>query len=103
MSDSVPARYAALALVAVGVTVAVLSFPASGGSCSGVDSIDPNGAYRLLWFDPGALQLHYTPNGGLDRCYVGIGALTLPIGVGAAGLGTTVVGVGFVESLFDRR
>ncbi|MFC4357002.1 hypothetical protein ACFO0N_03455 [Halobium salinum] len=103
MSESVPVRYVALALTAVGVLVVVLSLPASGGSCSGVESIDPSGAYRLLWFDPGTLQVHYTPNGGLSQCYVGVGALTLPIGVGAAGLGTVAAGAGFVASLLTRR
>lgn len=103
MRDRVSARGAGLLLVLVGVLVVVLSLPASGGSCSGVDSIDPSGAYRLLWFDPGALQVHYTPNGGLSQCYVGVGALTLPVGIGAAGIGTAVVGIGLVESLFDGR
>ncbi|MFC6724393.1 hypothetical protein ACFQE1_08405, partial [Halobium palmae] len=61
-------RFAALALAGVGLLVVALSLPVSGGSCTGVESIDPSGAYRLLWFDAGALQLHYTPNGGLSRC-----------------------------------
>jgi hypothetical protein len=102
MSERRRVRHAALVLAGVGALVALLSLPASGGSCGGVESIDPAGAYRLLWVDAGTLRVHYTPNGGLDRCYVGLGALTLPIGVGAAGIGVAVVCVSVLEPLLGR-
>jgi hypothetical protein len=102
MSERVRVWYVALALAGVGALLTLLSLPASSGSCSGVESIDPTGAYRILWVDASALRVHYTPNGGLDRCYVGLGALTLPVGVGAAGIGTTGAGVSLLEAVLDR-
>jgi hypothetical protein len=102
MDERLPARYAALGLVGVGLLVVLLSLPVSSGACNGVESLDPSGAYQLLWIDTGALQIHYSPDGGLSRCYVGVGAFTLPVGIGAAGLGTSVAGVGFADAWTTR-